>query len=59
MLVDTTHLPLSLAMLDGLFHPPSGSDVAHILIRWLHFVGGITWIGLLYFFDLVNVPLQK
>jgi len=28
-------------------------------MRWLHFVGGITWIGLLYFFNLVNVPLQK
>jgi uncharacterized membrane protein len=28
-------------------------------MRWLHFVAGITWIGLLYFFNLVNVPLQK
>ncbi|MBI4392595.1 MAG: urate hydroxylase PuuD [Euryarchaeota archaeon] len=24
--------------------------------RWLHFVSGITWIGLLYFFNFVNVP---
>ena len=30
-----------------------------ILVRWLHFVAGITWIGLLYFFNLVNVPLMK
>lgn len=60
MLIDTTvHLPVSLAMLDGLFHPPTGSDLAHIIMRWLHFVAGITWIGLLYFFNLVNVPLQK
>ena len=29
------------------------------LLRWLHFVGGITWIGMLYFFNLVNVPFQK
>src|SRR5690242_1404108 len=29
------------------------------LLRWLHFLGGITWIGMLYFFNLVNVPLQK
>jgi len=60
MLIDSTvHLPVSLAMLDGVFHSPSGSDLAHIIIRWLHFVGGITWIGMLYFFNLVNVPLQK
>ena len=30
-----------------------------IILRWLHFVAGITWIGLLYFFNLVNVPWQK
>ena len=30
-----------------------------ILLRWFHFVAGITWIGLLYFFNLVNVPVQK
>jgi uncharacterized membrane protein len=30
-----------------------------ILVRWIHFLAGITWIGLLYFFNLVNVPFQK
>lgn len=30
-----------------------------IVIRWTHFVAGITWIGLLYWFNLVNVPFQK
>ena len=30
-----------------------------MLFRWLHFVAGITWIGLLYFFNLVNVPFMK
>ena len=30
-----------------------------LLLRWAHFMAGITWIGLLYFFNLVNVPLQK
>ena len=60
MLIDSTaHLPIGLAILDGVFHPPSGADLAHIIVRWLHFVGGITWIGMLYFFNLVNVPLQK
>lgn len=28
-------------------------------LRWLHFLAGITWIGMLYFFNLVNVPLMK
>src|SRR5436305_11886826 len=60
MLIDSTaHLPIGLAILDGVFHPPSGADLAHIIVRWLHFVAGITWIGMLYFFNLVNVPLQK
>ena len=26
--------------------------------RWLHVMAGITWIGHLYFFNFVNVPLQ-
>ena len=27
-------------------------------IRWIHYVSGVCWIGLLYFLNLVNVPLQ-
>lgn len=30
-----------------------------MLLRWIHFVAGITWIGLLYFFNLVNFPFMK
>ncbi len=30
-----------------------------MLLRWIHFLAGITWIGLLYFFNLVNVPFMK
>ncbi len=30
----------------------------HLIIRWLHVIAGITWIGHLYFFNFVNVPLQ-
>jgi uncharacterized membrane protein len=29
------------------------------MLRWFHFIMGITWIGLLYFFNLVNVPFMK
>jgi uncharacterized membrane protein len=28
-------------------------------LRWIHFVAGIIWIGLLYWFNLVNVPFQR
>ncbi len=36
------------------------SDVgAQFLLRWLHFLAGITWIGILYFFNLVNVNFMK
>ena len=59
MLID--HLPISLAMFqDGVFNAPdSGATIARIFLRWSHFVAGIAWIGLLYFFNLVNVPVQK
>src|SRR3989442_15908251 len=60
MLIDSTaHLPLGLAMLGGVLKSLSADEFVHILIRWFHLVAGITWIGLLYFFNLVNVPLQK
>ena len=28
-------------------------------LRWFHFIFGITWIGLLYFFNFVNGPFAK
>src|SRR5918912_1171604 len=60
MLIESTaHLPISLAFFDGVFNAPTGDVLARIFLRWAHFVGGITWIGLLYFFNVVNVPFQK
>ena len=35
------------------------TDAFAILLRWIHLVAGITWIGLLYFFNLINVPFMK
>jgi uncharacterized membrane protein len=29
-----------------------------LLVRWLHVLAGIVWVGHLYFFNFVNVPLQ-
>ena len=55
----TLHLPVSLAMFQDIFHAPSGQEIVRILFRWAHFLGGITWIGMLYFFNLVNVNFMK
>jgi len=30
----------------------------NLIVRWLHVIAGITWIGHLYFFNFVNVPFQ-
>ena len=38
---------------------PGGAETGLILLRWIHFVAGITWIGLLYFFNLVNLPFVQ
>jgi len=32
--------------------------VAECLLRWLHYLGGITWIGLLYYFNFVQGPFM-
>lgn len=61
MLIESLiHLPVSLAMmLQDVFHAPNSTDLARIFLRWSHFVAGITWIGILYFFNLVNVNFMK
>src|SRR3954470_3477016 len=40
--------------------PPSDSS-SNLLIgmRFVHLFAGITWVGLLYFFNLVNAPFLK
>ena len=35
------------------------ADWAGIILRWIHFLAGITWIGLLYFFNLINAAFMK
>ena len=37
----------------------SNAENLQVALRWVHFLAGITWIGLLYFFNLVNVPFMK
>lgn len=45
-------------LLPALFAPGSTATV-QIALRWIHFLAGITWIGLLYFFNLVSNPAMK
>ncbi|HYM76482.1 MAG TPA: urate hydroxylase PuuD [Candidatus Dormibacteraeota bacterium] len=37
----------------------TGKEAAQFILRWFHIIAGITWIGLLYFFNLINVPFMK
>lgn len=39
--------------------PSQATDFEQIFLRWVHFGAGTAWVGLLYFFNLVNVPFQK
>src|SRR5215472_16866176 len=38
---------------------PGGEAAALMILRWIHLVAGITWVGLLYFFNLVNAPFLQ
>src|SRR5437667_6194458 len=38
--------------------PTPEAPVAEFLLRWLHYLGGITWIGLLYYFNFVQGPFM-
>jgi uncharacterized membrane protein len=35
------------------------ADWFGVIMRWVHFLAGITWIGLLYFFNLINAAFLK
>jgi len=34
------------------------NDLLQSLFRWIHFLAGITWIGMLYFFNLINAHVM-
>ncbi|HEV2386740.1 MAG TPA: hypothetical protein VGS20_05735 [Candidatus Acidoferrales bacterium] len=36
--------------------PGGGNAIEEIVLRWIHFVAGTIWIGLLYFFNLAATP---
>lgn len=35
------------------------TELTLTVIRWMHLLAGITWIGLLYYFNFVQVPAMK
>jgi len=37
----------------------TGKEALALWLRWIHFVAGIIWVGLLYFFNLINIPFMK
>jgi len=43
----------------GISLPSDAQTNILMLLRWIHLLAGITWIGLLYFFNLVNAPFMK
>jgi uncharacterized membrane protein len=38
---------------------PGGGQAVLMGLRWIHLISGVIWVGLLYFFNLVNVPFQR
>jgi uncharacterized membrane protein len=39
--------------------PTDPMVTTQVVLRWIHLAAGIVWVGLLYFFNLVNIPLMK
>jgi uncharacterized membrane protein len=39
--------------------PRGATANEEMVLRWVHFVAGITWIGLLYYFNLIQGPWMK
>lgn len=39
--------------------PANAAASEEIVLRWIHIVAGVIWIGLLYFFNLIGTPAMK
>ena len=46
---------LLMVLPDGGYRPPTG-DTLNGVLQWTHVFFGITWIGLLYYFNFVQIP---
>lgn len=47
---------VAVLVIKGISAEAYAGDVVLVLGRWLHFFAGVTWIGLLYYFNFVQVP---
>lgn len=52
-------LPLPAALTVPQIEFPGGTQLVLMLLRWIHFIAGILWIGLLYYFNLVSAPFLE
>jgi uncharacterized membrane protein len=52
-------LALVLAHTPRIVFPEGFTPTLQLVLRWIHFSAGITWVGLLYFFVLVNTPFLQ
>jgi len=43
----------------GTMETLDSNTMALFIFRWIHYVAGITWIGILYFFNFINVHFAK
>jgi uncharacterized membrane protein len=50
-------LVLAIALVFVAGHTGTFSDM--LFMRWVHIAAGVTWIGLLYYFNFVQVPAMK
>src|SRR5262245_51695903 len=39
--------------------PAGATPAVQLVLRWIHFAAGITWVGLLYFFVLINAKFLQ
>jgi uncharacterized membrane protein len=57
--VRTMSLPLAATLAVPQIEFPGGTQLILMLLRWIHFIAGILWIGLLYYFNLVSTPFLQ
>jgi len=57
--VTVTPLPALMLLTPPNIEFPGGSQLVLMLLRWVHITVGIVWVGLLYFFNLVNFQFLK
>lgn len=48
-----------LVLQPGIMFPRGGTATEEMALRWIHLVAGITWIGLLYFFNWIGFPTMR